>query len=67
MKTAPLYCERAAAISQTNFEGVLERFKLVLVYAVSMRQFAVQMRKPFNPILGETYQAKVGRYRVALE
>ena len=25
------------------------------------------MRKPFNPILGETYEARVGNYKVGLE
>ena len=28
---------------------------------------SAQMRKPFNPILGETYQATIGQYRVYME
>lgn len=66
-KTAPVICERAASIPQNTFEGTLKRFKLIVAYAVSIRQFAVQMMKPFNPILGETYQARVGKYKLALE
>ncbi len=25
------------------------------------------MRKPFNPILGETFEARVGEYKIAIE
>jgi hypothetical protein len=67
MKTAPFFLEKASLIPQNTPEQVLERFKLVVAFAVSQRQFAVQMKKPFNPILGETYQARLGRYQVALE
>ena len=66
-KTAPLYCELAASIPQKSFDQVLQRFKLVVAFAVSTRQFTVQMRKPFNPILGETYEARIGQYKIALE
>lgn len=60
MKMAPFYFEKAAAVKQDSFSAALERFKLVVAFAVSIRQFTAQMRKPFNPILGETYQARVG-------
>lgn len=67
MKTAPYFFEKASLIPQTSQENILERFKLVVAFAISRAQFAVQMAKPFNPILGETYQARLGRYQVALE
>jgi len=66
-KTAPFFLEKASLIPQTSSENALDRFKLVVAFAMSSRQFAVQMAKPFNPILGETYQARLGRYQVALE
>lgn len=67
MKTAPFYLDMAADIPQTNQEQALSRFKLVVGYAISIRQFTAQMQKPFNPVLGETYQAHMGKYEVALE
>ena len=45
----------------------MERFKYVVAFAVSIRHYTVQMRKPFNPILGETLQARVGHYKLAME
>ncbi|CDW89867.1 oxysterol binding family protein [Stylonychia lemnae] len=67
MKMAPHYFEKAAAISQKDFNSSLQRFKLAVAYAVSIRQFTAQMRKPFNPILGETYEARLGNYKIGLE
>ena len=39
MKMAPSYFEKAAAIPQKDFNSALQRFKLVVAYAVSIRQF----------------------------
>ena len=35
----------------------LERFKNVMAFALSSLYITVKQQKPFNPILGETYQA----------
>jgi len=45
----------------------LERMKIVLTYIISSMQLDPQMLKPFNPILGETFQCTIGGYEVALE
>lgn len=36
-KTAPLFCELAADIPQTCFDAALERFKMVVAFAFSIR------------------------------
>ncbi len=64
---APIYLEKAAGIPQDNFNQALQRFKLVITYAVAMRITVLQMKKPFNPILGETYQARIGQYKLICE
>jgi hypothetical protein len=37
MKTAPFFLEKASSIPQTSPEQALERFKLVVAYAISLR------------------------------
>ena len=37
MKTAPFFLEKASLIPQTSPEQALERFKLVVAYAMSLR------------------------------
>lgn len=49
---APVFLSRAAAAS-----APLERFKQTICFAVSGLHHNVAPKKPFNPILGETYQA----------
>jgi hypothetical protein len=49
---APLFFNRAADRSYTP----LEQMKAALAYLTSRIHLAVEQRKPFNPILGETYQ-----------
>jgi hypothetical protein len=48
----PIYFKRAGQISDH-----LERFKLVVTFAVASLYTTIQMRKPFNPLLGETFQS----------
>lgn len=67
LKNAPIYLEKAASIPQNNVTQALQRFKMVVTFAISVRHLAAQMKKPFNPILGETYQASCGQYKIALE
>ena len=48
---APVYLKRAAdSVDQ------MERFRLVLAFAVSSLYLGVKQEKPFNPLLGETMQ-----------
>jgi len=52
--TAPVYLKRAAESSDA-----VERMKLVITFLVSgLINTCKVMAKPFNPILGETYQAQ---------
>lgn len=55
---APVFLPRAAAA--VGADEALERFKLVAAFAVSGLHFCCYQLKPFNPILGETFQAVVG-------
>jgi len=48
---APVFLEKAARLSDR-----LERFKLVVTYAVSGMYCSAHQLKPFNPILGETFE-----------
>ena len=49
----PIFLDRAASESDP-----LERFKLVITFAVAGLHCTCIDKKPFNPILGETYEAK---------
>lgn len=48
---APIYLKKAGKINDN-----LERFKLVMTFAVSGLYNGCKQMKPFNPILGETFQ-----------
>jgi hypothetical protein len=48
----PFFLNRAAEISDP-----LERFKLVIAFALASLSLQVTEKKPFNPIIGETFQA----------
>jgi len=48
---APKYLKEAAL-----FHSPQERFKNVIAYGISSLHISVKPQKPFNPILGETYQ-----------
>lgn len=37
----------------------IERFKRVVAFAISFTIIYIKMDKPFNPILGETYQSLI--------
>jgi hypothetical protein len=49
--TGPIFLERA-----TKTTDPLERMKCVLAFVVSGCHLTIDMRKPFNPILGETFE-----------
>jgi hypothetical protein len=50
---APTYLAAAARSSDP-----IERFKLVITFAISGMHLSAQCKKPFNPILGETFEAQ---------
>eukprot|EP00743_Colponemidia_sp_Colp-15_P000527 GILK01000592.1.p1 GENE.GILK01000592.1~~GILK01000592.1.p1 ORF type:complete len:588 (-),score=111.82 GILK01000592.1:185-1948(-) len=52
---APTYLNRAAQTSDP-----LERLKFVITFAVAGLYVSAKQEKPFNPLLGETYQARFG-------
>jgi hypothetical protein len=57
----PKYVSKAAALTAADFNGdktalALERMKNVIAMSISGLHFTCRMDKPFNPILGETFQ-----------
>ena len=58
---APVFLERAAT------EDPIERIKLVVAFGVTLLHLCTEQRKPFNPILGETLQGRVGSAEVYAE
>ena len=49
--TGPIYLQRAARAGSPY-----EKMKQVIIFVVSGAYGCVDMRKPFNPILGETFE-----------
>ena len=45
----------------------IERLKWVTTYFVSSFHFCVSQIKPFNPIIGETFQCKIGTLEIYIE
>jgi len=45
----------------------LEQFKLMVTYAIVVMHNLISMEKPFNAILGETYQCMINGVPVYLE
>jgi len=58
----PYFLEKAQACSDP-----LQRFKWISTWQVATLHLEPQMMKPFNPILGETFQGSFGNYEVILE
>lgn len=48
-------------------KSALEKMKNVVVLMVSMGNIGLSLAKPFNPILGETYQAYIDNCPVYME
>ena len=51
---SPIFLEQAAAATG------IQRVKLVLTWAVTILHLSTDQGKPFNPVLGETFQASLG-------
>jgi Oxysterol-binding protein len=50
---APIYLEKAAKV-----HNVVERLKIVTAFFMASFMMGIQQEKPFNPILGETFQGR---------
>ena len=61
-KFAPIFLTKAA-LSNDKFE----RLKWVTTYLMSSLHFSVIQIKPFNPIIGETFQCRIGNLKLYLE
>lgn len=59
---APYFLEKAGVETQA-----IEKLKLTTTYAVTMLHLSVTQLKPFNPIWGETFQARIGTGKIFLE
>jgi len=56
---APHFLEKAGEIND-----VFEQFKLTISYFIASLHLGVNPQKPFNPVLGETFQGSIGGYPV---
>ncbi len=61
-RLAPYYLTRAA-----YSPDVLERLKWVTVHLLSFLHLTTTQVKPFNPLIGETFQCRIGNLRIYLE
>ena len=61
-RLAPYYLTRAA-----YSPDVLERLKWVTVHLISFLHLTTTQVKPFNPIIGETFQCRIGNLKIYLE
>ena len=61
-RLAPYYLTRAA-----YSPDVLERLKWVTVHLISFLHLTTTQIKPFNPIIGETFQCRIGNLKLYLE
>ena len=52
---APIFLTKAA-LSKDK----IERLKLIAAYLISYLHMSVIQLKPFNPIIGETFQCRIG-------
>lgn len=59
---SPIFTERAAAIADP-----LERMKFSVILMISENALSIHMEKPFNPILGETFQGWIDGCPMYLE
>lgn len=47
--------------------GTIERMKIMTMWICASLHLEPQMHKPFNPILGETFQGVIGDYEIVIE
>ena len=61
-KFAPLFLTQAALCVNK-----IERLKWVTTYLISSMHMSVTQLKPFNPIIGETFQCRIGNIDIYIE
>ena len=61
-RLAPIFLTKAAFCLDK-----IERLKWVTTYLISSLHFSVTQIKPFNPIIGETFQCRVGNIDIYIE
>ena len=61
-KYAPIFLTKAAYSNDK-----IERLKWVTTYLMSCLHFSVIQIKPFNPIIGETFQCRIGNFDLYIE
>ena len=59
---APIFCERMYQATDP-----VEKMKHAVAFTVSSLHIGLSMKKPFNPILGETCQGRIGNLDVSCE
>ena len=59
---SPFYLKKAALSPRG-----IDRLKWITVHLVSMLRVSPIQSKPFNPLIGETYQTKIGDFNLYLE
>lgn len=62
LRLAPVYFQKAYYTKDP-----LERLKWITTFFLSQLHIACIQSKPFSPIIGETYQAKIGDFNLYLE
>lgn len=62
MSYAPMLFDKAC-----RTDDIVERFKYVFCFSLGLALMGLEMDKPFNPILGETYQGWMNGCPVFLE
>lgn len=60
------YCDEYLT-KASNANNPIERLKLTTTFALTKLHLTVSQQKPFNPILGETFQCKIGDSMIYLE
>ena len=59
---APIFLEKAG-----ETEDIIEQMKLTIAFFLSSMVLCIQQEKPFNPILGETFQGRINGCPIYLE
>jgi len=67
-RTAALFCYVPSMIEPiVDIVDPIERMKMLMTWSVSTLHIGIGQKKPFNPILGETYQGKIGDLSIYFE
>ena len=61
-RLSPYFLEKAGQTKDT-----IDKLKLTTAFGLSQMDLSVTQLKPFNPILGETFQCKIGNTKLYIE